>query len=85
MIKNPNSPSSLVITDLGFNFPWASVLLVLKSKDVQIAKGRFQKKKKLVEISTKGWVGGSGGGQFPLKKNKKNMPLKSILGHFKPF
>ena len=47
--------------------------------------GKVSKKKKLVEISTKGWVGGSGGGQFPLKKNKKNMPLKSILGHFEPF
>ena len=30
MIKNPNSPSSLMITDFGFNFPWALVLLVLK-------------------------------------------------------
>ena len=42
-------------------------------------------KKKLVDLSTKGWVGGLGGGQNPLKKTKKNMPLKSILGHFKPF
>ena len=30
MIKNPNPPSSLGITDFGFNIPWASVLLVLK-------------------------------------------------------
>ena len=29
MIKNPNPPSSLGITDFGFNMPWASVLLVL--------------------------------------------------------
>ena len=34
-------------------------------------KGRVQKKKKIVDWSTKGWVGGSGGGQNPLKKNKK--------------
>ena len=31
MIKNPNPPSSLGITDFGFNIPWASVLLVLES------------------------------------------------------
>ena len=35
MIKNLNPPSSLMITDLGFNFPWASVLLVLKLVEVQ--------------------------------------------------
>ena len=29
MIKNPNPPSSLGITDFGFNIPWAPVLLVL--------------------------------------------------------
>ena len=32
MIKNPNPPSSLGITDFGFNIPWASVLLVLKGR-----------------------------------------------------
>ena len=32
MIKNPNPPSSLGITDFGFNIPWASVLLVLLSE-----------------------------------------------------
>ena len=34
-------------------------------------KGRVKKIKKIVEISTKGWVGGSGGGPIPLKKIKK--------------
>ena len=29
MIKNPNPPSSLGITDFGFIIPWASVLLEL--------------------------------------------------------
>ena len=33
-------------------------------------KGRVQKKK-LIEFSIKGWVGGSGGGQILLKKIKK--------------
>ena len=32
MVKNPNSTSCLMITDLGFNFPRASVLLVLEGK-----------------------------------------------------
>ena len=42
--------------------------------------------KKVLEFSIKGWVGGSGWGQNPLKKKiKKNMPLKSILGQNKPF
>ena len=36
MIKNPNSPSSPMITDLSFNFLWASVLLVLKSSLTQL-------------------------------------------------
>ena len=39
-------------------------------------------KKKLIEFSIKGWVGVSGGGQILLKI--KNMPLKPILGYFKP-
>ena len=40
---------------------------------------------KSVENSTLSWVGGSGVGQNP-KKNKKNMPLKSILNQlFLPF
>jgi len=30
MINIPNPPSSLSITDFGFNIPWASVLLVLE-------------------------------------------------------
>ena len=34
-----------------------------------------------MEISTKGWVGGSGGGQFPLKKIKKH----AFKIHFRPF
>ena len=38
-------------------------------------------KKRLIEFSIKGWLGGSGGDQILFKK----MPLKSILGHFKPF
>ena len=32
MIKNPNPTSSLGIRDFGFNIPWASVLLVIKTK-----------------------------------------------------
>ena len=44
--------------------------------------GRVQKK--IIEFSIKGWVGGSGGGKNPLK-NKRNMPLRSILGQNKPF
>ena len=39
MIKNPNPPSSLGITDFGFNIPWAPVLLVLKH---QLVKQKFQ-------------------------------------------
>ena len=52
-----------------------------------LSKVRVQKKKKLIEFSIKGWVDVSGGGQILLKKNKKNMPLKSfkaILSHFRP-
>ena len=42
--------------------------------------------KKIIEFSIKGWVGGSGGSQILFKKRiKKNMTLKSILGHLKPF
>ena len=51
-------------------------------------KGRVQKnkKQKLIEFSIKGWVGVLRRGSFSIKKYiKKNMPLKSILGHFKPF
>ena len=43
-------------------------------------KGRVQKE--LIEFSIKGWVIVSGGVKFYLK-NKKNMPLKSILGYLK--
>ena len=39
----------------------------------------------MLEFSIKGCVGGSGGGKILFKKNKKNMPLKSISGHSKPF
>ena len=37
--------------------------------------------KKNVDLSTFGWVGVSGWGQNP----QKNMPLKSILDHYKSF
>ena len=51
-----------------------------------LIKGRVQKnKKKIIEFSIKGWVGVSGGGQILLKKSKKDMPLKTILGQKKPF
>ena len=36
MIKNPNPPSSLGITDFGFNIPWAPVLLVLKHSTIHV-------------------------------------------------
>ena len=49
-----------------------------------VREGLKKIKKILIEFSIKGWVGVSGGGNFLLKKIK-NMPLKSILGHFKPF
>ena len=55
------------------------ILYQTENRDI---KGRVPKK--IIEFSIKGWVGGSGGGQILLKKNKKNMPLKSILGHFRP-
>ena len=46
--------------------------------------GHFERVKKNVENATFWWVGGSGVGQIP---HKKNMPLKSILdplSHFRP-
>ena len=42
-------------------------------------------KKRLIEFSIKGWMGGSGGDPFLLKRNIKNMPLKFILGYLEPF
>ena len=42
--------------------------------------GHFERVKKNVENATFWWVGGSGVGQIP---HKKNMPLKSILDHIK--
>ena len=43
----------------------------------------FNNKKKYMDLSIFGWVGGSGWGQNPQKKTKKNMPLKSILDYSK--
>ena len=52
MIKNPNPPSSLVITDLGFNFPWASVLLVLEIAPVATKMVKFGPKKAYLSTGT---------------------------------
>ena len=59
-------------------FIW--LVVTLDATETRYFKGRVQKK--LMDWSIKGVVGGSGGGQNPLKKN---MPLKSFLGKNKSF
>ena len=58
-------------------------LMILASSCNNNDKGRVQKKS--LENSTLGWVGVSGVGSITQKKQKENMPLKSILDHFKLF
>ena len=57
----------------------------IKNYDYDRVREGFKKTKINMDLSIFGWVGDSGWGKNPYKKQKKNMPLKSILDHSKSF
>ena len=77
------------IEDCGWQYhsrmPTTHIVYHEKYLVIPLRKGFNKKTKENMDLSIFGWVGGSGWGQYPYKKQKKNMPLKSILDHSKSF